>query len=277
MWTEKYRPRNFRDLICNEDSIFTLYKLQKKIVIYNIIIFGPSGIGKISSFYSFLNELIIQKDNYHLIELSGVDEYKVKNTNEIISDFLFMNFSKEKKKKIIIIKDSDYLPFQSQLCLRKYLENLSPFFNFWLVCKFIFKINTAISSRCVRILLKKQGFLQPTVRIKEIFDKENILIFLETLEKFISLGNFNFRLILNLLTEYFIFNFNPIIKSFIIGKYFISKYKENYSKDYFFKDKEYTCFRKTFYYDCKNRNTKLKNIKKNKNWFYSNNSNIIFE
>ena len=277
MWTEKYRPRNFRDLICNEDAIFTLYKMQKKIGIYNIIIFGPSGIGKISSFYSFLNELIIQKDNYQLKELSGVDEHKLKNINEIISDFLLMNFSNKKKKKIIIIKDSDYLPFQSQLFLRKYLENVSPFFNFWLVCKFISKINTAISSRCVRIFLKKQGFLQPTVRTKEIFDKENILIFLETLEKFISLGNFNLRLILNLLVEYFIFNYNSIIKSFIIGKYFISKYKVNYSKDYFLKDKEYTCIRKTFYFDCKNRNTTLKNINKNKNWFYSNNPNIIFE
>jgi replication factor C subunit 3/5 len=277
MWSEKYRPRNFRDLICNEDAIFTLFKLQKKIGIYNIIIFGPSGVGKNSSFYSFLNELIIEKDNYQLIELSSIDEYKLKNTNEMISDFLFMNFSKEKKKKIIIIKDSDYLPFQNQLYLRTYLENVSPFFNFWLVCKFISKINTAISSRCVRILLKKQGFLQPTVRIKEIIDKENILIFLETLEKFISVGNFNIRMILKLLGEFFIFNFNPIIKSFMIGKYFISKYKDIYSKDYFIKDKEYTCLRKNFYFEYKNRNTKLKTIKKNKDWFYSNNPNIIFE
>jgi len=218
MWSEKYRPRNFRDLICNEDAVFVLYKILQKIGAFNILLQGPSGIGKNSSAFSFLNELSFQKSNYHLIELNGTDESRIKYTKEMLANFIETNFSNNITKKIVVIKNSDFLSFQNQLCLRKYLENNSSYSCFWLICKLFSKINTSILSRCIRIVLKKQGFLQPAVRLKEIVDKENMLIFLETLENFISIGNFNFRIFFNSLTQNFFLTLNHLILSIVIKK-----------------------------------------------------------
>ena len=98
MLYEKFKPNNFKQLVCNEDSIFMLDKILKKIGIFNILISGPAGIGKNSLFSSFLNQISHKSNDCELIELFGNNANKLKNTKEIITDFLENNFSKIVKK-----------------------------------------------------------------------------------------------------------------------------------------------------------------------------------
>ena len=277
MFCEKFKPKNFKDLVCNEDSVFMLYKILKKIGIFNLLISSSSGLGKNSLFFSFLNELSFQPHNYELIELFGINDNKIKNTKEFIADCLENNFSKNIKKKIIIIKDLDFLPFHNQLYLRKYLENFSFSYNFWLISKSIFTINTGISSRCVRIILKKQGNIQISVRIKEIFDKENITLCLETTERFIGLGNFNFRVIYNFLIKIYIFNYARQIKSLTIQENFTSTYKKNFCKEYFLRDKNYEYIKKIFKNKFKFSYHEPKFWNSYTSWFFLNNITMVFE
>ena len=274
MLYEKFKPNNFKQLVCNEDSIFMLDKILKKIGIFNILISGPAGIGKNSLFSSFLNQISHKSNDCELIELFGNNANKLKNTKEIITDFLENNFSKIVKKKIIIIKNSNYLPFETQLFLRKFLENFSTFYNFWFLAKSVYKLNNGISSRCVKIILKKQGFKQITVRIKEMTDKEKIFICLEILEKFVSLGKFNFILIYNFLNEFLIFAYTLKIKSLSIHENFTHNHTQNFYKDFFLRDCNYTYIKKMLGIKIRHSNSKLKFW--NTDWFFLNNLNIVY-
>nr|UXY87862.1 DNA replication factor C complex subunit 3 [Cryptomonas curvata] len=274
---ERYRPRNVRDLVCNDDSVFIIYKIFNKIGVFNMIVFGPSGTGKTSLIFSIYNELISNKNSYELLEIWGLEEYKTKNTKAIIGDFLNNKFSSIVNTKLIIIKNSDFFSFQIQLFLRKYLENISKFYNFWLLCKFITKINNAISSRCVRIVLKKQGFIKQSVRFKEVLDKENLNISLETLEKLIDFSKFNFRLQYKYLVENFIFNSKRKIKSLIIQKKFVNYYDKNFFKDFFFREENFDYLKKILHFKSKSLFAKSFFLHKKKIWFFLNNPIFVFE
>jgi DNA polymerase III delta prime subunit len=275
IFDQKYRPRQIRDLVSNDDSIFIIFKIFKKIGLFNLIISGSTGSGKNSLIFSLFNNIFYNSNSYEFVELYGIEDYKMKDIKQIIWDFLENKFSLNVNKKIIIIKDSDFFSFQSQLYLRKYLENISKLYNFWLLCKCITKINNAISSRCVRIVLKKQGFIKQTVRIKEILDKENLKISLELVEKLIVFGKFSFRLTYNCLIECLILYSNRKIKSLIIKKEYNNHYKKIFFKNYLFKEDNFEYIIKNNLIKIKNKSRRL--ISLEKNWFFLNNPIFLLE
>jgi replication factor C subunit 2/4 len=129
IFDQKYRPRQIRDLVSNDDSIFIIFKIFKKIGLFNLIISGSTGSGKNSLIFSLFNNIFYNSNSYEFVELYGIEDYKMKDIKQIIWDFLENKFSLNVNKKIIIIKDSDFFSFQSQLYLRKYLENISKLYN----------------------------------------------------------------------------------------------------------------------------------------------------
>jgi len=85
MWSEKYRPKNFLDLIGNEESrkLFVEWFTNWKKGIKPILLVGPPGIGKTT-----LANLASKQFGYDLISLNASDVRNKKNINEILSPVL---------------------------------------------------------------------------------------------------------------------------------------------------------------------------------------------
>jgi len=85
MWSEKYRPNNFTDLIGNEESrkLFVEWFTNWKKGMKPILLVGPPGIGKTT-----LANLAAKQFGYDLISLNASDVRNKKNINEILSPVL---------------------------------------------------------------------------------------------------------------------------------------------------------------------------------------------
>ena len=80
MWSEKYRPNNFLDLIGNEESrkLFVEWFTNWKKGIKPILLVGPPGIGKTT-----LANLAAKQFGYDLISLNASDVRNKKNINAV--------------------------------------------------------------------------------------------------------------------------------------------------------------------------------------------------
>jgi len=85
MWSEKYRPNNFLDLIGNEESrkLFVDWFTNWKKGMKPILLVGPPGIGKTT-----LANLAAKQFGYDLISLNASDVRNKKNINEILTPVL---------------------------------------------------------------------------------------------------------------------------------------------------------------------------------------------
>ena len=85
MWSEKYRPNNFLDLIGNEESrkLFVEWFTNWKKGIKPILLVGTPGIGKTT-----LANLAAKQFGYDLISINASDVRNKKNINEILSPVL---------------------------------------------------------------------------------------------------------------------------------------------------------------------------------------------
>ena len=85
MWSEKYRPNNFLDLIGNEESrkLFVEWFTNWKKGTKPILLVGPPGIGKTP-----LANIAAKQFGYDLISLNASDVRNKKNINEILTPVL---------------------------------------------------------------------------------------------------------------------------------------------------------------------------------------------
>ena len=85
MWSEKYRPNNFLDLIGNEESrkLFVEWFTNWKKGTKPILLVGPPGIGKTT-----LANIAAKQFGYDLISINASDVRNKKNINEILTPVL---------------------------------------------------------------------------------------------------------------------------------------------------------------------------------------------
>ena len=85
MWSEKYRPNNFLDLIGNEESrkLFVEWFTNWNKGTKPILLVGPPGIGKTT-----LANIAAKQFGYDLISLNASDVRNKKNINEILTPVL---------------------------------------------------------------------------------------------------------------------------------------------------------------------------------------------
>ena len=85
MWSEKYRPNNFLDLIGNEESrkLFVEWFTNWKKGTKPILLIGPPGIGKTT-----LSNIAAKQFGYDLISINASDVRNKRNINEILTPVL---------------------------------------------------------------------------------------------------------------------------------------------------------------------------------------------
>jgi len=195
-WIEKYRPKNFTDVIDHKEKINTLTNLIKNNELCNLIFYGPSGTGKTSLILAIAREIYgnTEYKNY-ILEINASDDRGIETVRITINNFVK---SKCDKVKLVILDECDSMTYDSQRALTLMIEKSAKTTRFCLICNNINKIVGPIQSRCVKMRFSNLNPAEIKKKIIQIVSLENINITDEAIDVLISLEK-DFRQILNIL------------------------------------------------------------------------------
>ncbi len=174
-WSEKYRPNRLNDIVGNDEIIRRLMVISKEGNIPNIILSGPSGLGKTTSIHCLARELL--KDDYEkgVLEINASDSRGI----EIVRNKIKM-FAQKKtnfngiKHKIVILDEADSMTAAAQQALRRTMEMYSTTTRFVFACNTSTKIIEPIQSRCAILRFTKLDNEDVRKRLEYIMKEEKI-------------------------------------------------------------------------------------------------------
>ncbi len=167
VWTERYRPKKFDEVVGQEEVIKRVKSLVNSFNIPHLLFAGPAGTGKSTLALIIVRELFGNswRDNY--LELNASDERGIDVVRQKVKDFARTKAIGEVPFKVIFLDEADALTREAQQALRRTMENYTSTCRFVLSCNYSSKILDPIQSRCVvfrfKLLEKKD--------IKKIIDR----------------------------------------------------------------------------------------------------------
>ncbi len=174
-WIEKYRPIKLNEILGNEHTIDRLKIVVEQGNLPNLILSGPSGVGKTTSILCLAHELLGENYKDAVLELNASDARGIDVVRNKIKLFA------QKKIvlpygmfKIIILDEADSMTAAAQQALRRTMELYSNTTRFILACNTSTKIIEPIQSRCVILRYSKLTNNELKKRLIEVAKKENI-------------------------------------------------------------------------------------------------------
>jgi replication factor C small subunit len=148
IWTEKYRPKSFDDVIGQEHIVKRVKSFVHTKNMPHLLFAGPAGIGKSSLALVIAKQLF--KDTWHenFLELNSSDERGIDVVRIKVKDFARTKAIGDVPFKIIFLDECDALTKEAQQALRRTMENYTRTCRFILSCNYSSKIIDPIQSRC---------------------------------------------------------------------------------------------------------------------------------
>jgi len=181
---EKYRPSKLNDIKNQEDIKNIFIDMVQNRNIPHMIFYGGAGTGKTSTAIAICKQLY--KTNYvdNVLELNASDERGIRVVREKIKTF--SQKAADNDFKIIILDEADAMTSDSQFALRRIIEKFSGNTRFILICNYINKIIPPLLSRCAVFRFKTMSSDNIGDILKNIMEKENILIDDKNMNKLIK-------------------------------------------------------------------------------------------
>ena len=182
IWTEKYRPSKFCDVVGQDEVVKRVESLTNSLNIPHLLFAGPAGTGKSTLALIVVKELFKEnwKENY--LELNASDERGINVVREKVKNFARTKSLGNVPFKIIFLDEADALTPEAQQALRRTMENFSTTCRFILSCNYSSKIIDPIQSRCAMFrfkLLEKKAIEKV---IEKIARGENLTVIPEAME-----------------------------------------------------------------------------------------------
>jgi len=199
IWTEKYRPQKFEEVVGQDDIIKRVQNLTKALNIPHLLFAGPAGTGKSTLALIVVKELFgnTWKENY--LELNASDERGIDVVRQKVKDFARTKALGNVPFKVIFLDEADALTKEAQQALRRTMENYTSTCRFVMSCNYSSKIIDPIQSRCVIFRFKLLEQKDIAKRIKIIADKEKLQISESTIETLYEVSEGDCRKVINLL------------------------------------------------------------------------------
>ena len=199
IWTEKYRPHKFEDMVGQDEIIKKVQSLTRSLNIPHLLFAGPAGTGKSTLALIIVKELfgIHWKENY--LELNASDERGIDVVRQKVKNFARTKAIGNVPFKVIFLDEADALTKEAQQALRRTMENYTSTCRFVMSCNYSSKILDPIQSRCAIFrfkLLEKKDIQR---RVNFIAERENLQISEETIEALYEASEGDFRRVINLL------------------------------------------------------------------------------
>jgi replication factor C small subunit len=199
IWTEKYRPKKFDELVGQDDVIKKVQNLTKSLNIPHLMFAGPAGTGKSTLALIVVRELFGAKWKEDYLELNASDERGIDVVRQKVKDFARTKAIGNVPFKVIFLDEADALTREAQQALRRTMENYTSTCRFILSCNYSSKIIDPIQSRCVVLRFRLLEKKQIEKRVRYITEKEGLQITEQTIETLYEASEGDFRRVINLL------------------------------------------------------------------------------
>lgn len=183
IWTEKYRPQKYEEMVGQEDILKRIQGLTNSMNIPHLMFAGPAGTGKSTLALIVVKELFGEnwKDNY--LELNASDERGINIVREKVKAFARTKALGDVPFKVIFLDEADALTPEAQQALRRTMENYASTCRFVMSCNYSSKIIDPIQSRCSIFRFKLLEKKDVVKYLRRITDAEELEINDEALEE----------------------------------------------------------------------------------------------
>jgi len=182
IWTEKYRPAKFYELVGQDEIVKRVESLTNSMNIPHLLFAGPAGTGKSSLALIIVKELYGPDWHENYLELNASDERGINIVREKVKNFARTKSLGKVPFKIIFLDEADALTPEAQQALRRTMENYSSTCRFVLSCNYSSKIIDPIQSRCAIFRFKLLEKKDIEKYLGEIIKRENLTINPESME-----------------------------------------------------------------------------------------------
>jgi len=199
IWTEKYRPRSFEDVLGHDEIVSRVNALIQAKNLPHMLFAGPAGSGKTTLALIMAKKLFGNSWRENFLELNASDTRGIDVIRQEVKSFARTKALGDVPFKIILLDESDALTKEAQHALRRIMEMYTSTCRFVLSCNASSKIIDPIQSRCAVFrfrLLEKNAIAKI---IDKIAKKENLSVNDKAMEIFYQLSRGDVRRVINLL------------------------------------------------------------------------------
>lgn len=199
IWTEKYRPSKFEDMVGQQEIIKRVKSLVQALNIPHLLFAGPAGIGKSTLALIVVKELFGDKWKENYLELNASDERGIDVVRQKVKDFARTKAIENIPFKVIFLDEADALTKEAQQALRRTMENYSNTCRFILSCNYSSRIIDPIQSRCVAFRFKLLEKKDISTVVRKIIEREGLGITDDAYETLYEASEGDCRRAINLL------------------------------------------------------------------------------
>ena len=176
LWTEKYRPLNFKELKGQDKIVNRIEAFVKQKSIPHLLFAGPAGCGKSSLALIIARTLFEDGWKNNFLELNASDARGIDTIRNDVKNFARTKSIGTNTPKIIFLDECDSLTKEAQQALRRTMETFSNNARFILSCNFSSKVIDPIQSRCSIFRFKPLEKENVKEIIENIAKKEKIKV-----------------------------------------------------------------------------------------------------
>jgi len=199
IWTEKYRPKEFEDVIGQFEIVARLKAFVGNRNMPHLLFAGPAGIGKSTLAVIIAKKLFGSAWHDNLLELNASDERGIDVVRQKVKSFARTKAISEVPFKIIFLDESDALTRDAQHALRRTMEMYTETCRFVLSCNYSSKIIDPIQSRCAIFRFKPLNKEDISKIVEKICGAEGLKIDSRATETIFSLSGGDCRRAINIL------------------------------------------------------------------------------
>ena len=199
IWTEKYRPSSFDEIIGQEKVVERLRSFVKQKNIPHLLLSGPAGTGKTTLSLVIAKELYGKDWRQNFLELNASDARGIDIIRGEVKSFARTKAIGTDLPKIIYLDECDALTKEAQQALRRTMELYTSTARFILSCNLSSKIIDPIQSRCAVFRFKPLEKKDVENVIKNIAKDEKLVIDDRTIDLIFEMSEGDIRRVINIL------------------------------------------------------------------------------